>query len=368
MIGIYKIENLVNGKVYIGQSVDIKKRWCEHKYELNNNIHPNIYLQNSWNKYGKENFNYTILELCSLDNLNFKEVYWIDAYKSYDKNYGYNMTVGGDGCIAYKPVLQFDLLGNFIKKFNHASLAASETGVSLKSITSSCLFNIDKPKLYIWLYEEDYNDDNQIINKYLNYNICAYDIKLDLLGIFSSPTVVYKKLGVYPLSLYGNGNLSKDIIFIYYKDRNKIHDNEFLNSIINGKYKRKSILQIDFDGNVINRFISVSDAVKYGYHGGRIIDCCKHRILYYKTFIWVYEDDFDYINNINYAFIRNEYLKNPKTQKKIIQRDCITSMIINIWNSTEDAHKNGYIKKYVRECCNYVRESYKNCFWEYIFD
>ena len=51
MIGIYKIENKVNGKVYIGQSVNIKKRWKQHKYELNSNNHVNKHLQASWNKY-----------------------------------------------------------------------------------------------------------------------------------------------------------------------------------------------------------------------------------------------------------------------------------------------------------------------------
>lgn len=48
--GIYKITNLVNNKVYIGQSVNIRKRWNQHVLELNKNIHPNIYLQSAWNK------------------------------------------------------------------------------------------------------------------------------------------------------------------------------------------------------------------------------------------------------------------------------------------------------------------------------
>jgi group I intron endonuclease len=63
MIGIYKIENKANGKVYIGQSANINKRWIEHRSNLNNNRHPNRKLQNAWNNYGQDNFDFNILEV-----------------------------------------------------------------------------------------------------------------------------------------------------------------------------------------------------------------------------------------------------------------------------------------------------------------
>lgn len=46
--GVYKIENLLDGKVYVGKSKDIGRRWYEHKYELNKGKHINKHLQNSW--------------------------------------------------------------------------------------------------------------------------------------------------------------------------------------------------------------------------------------------------------------------------------------------------------------------------------
>lgn len=95
MCGIYCIENLKNHKKYIGQSVDIKKRWRNHRYKLNGNKHPNQHLQNSWNYYGKDNFKFYVLELCDIDCLDDKETYYINLFSSNDNNFGYNDTSGG---------------------------------------------------------------------------------------------------------------------------------------------------------------------------------------------------------------------------------------------------------------------------------
>ena len=97
MTGIYKIENLINHKVYIGKSKDIKTRWKCHIKDLNNNSHKNIYLQHSWNKYGPENFIFSILEKCSLKEINEKEKYWINFYGGINSNNTYNIVEGGNG-------------------------------------------------------------------------------------------------------------------------------------------------------------------------------------------------------------------------------------------------------------------------------
>lgn len=93
--GIYCIENLVNGKKYIGQSVDITSRWRKHKNELNNNVHFNDYLQKSWNKYGEDNFSFYVLEFCDIDKLDDIEIYYIALYKTLNRESGYNLTSGG---------------------------------------------------------------------------------------------------------------------------------------------------------------------------------------------------------------------------------------------------------------------------------
>lgn len=105
MIGIYKIINKVNNKIYIGQSIDIQERWYGHlsdafcseeKWQANKR-HEQTYFHKALRKYGKDAFVLEILEECLSEELNEKEKYWIKYYHSNDKNIGYNMTLGGDG-------------------------------------------------------------------------------------------------------------------------------------------------------------------------------------------------------------------------------------------------------------------------------
>lgn len=93
--GIYCIENIETNKKYIGQAVDIQDRWRRHIGDLNRNAHCNDYLQNAWNKYGKDGFKFYIIESCDVEQLDEKEIYYIDFYNTMDRNYGYNMKSGG---------------------------------------------------------------------------------------------------------------------------------------------------------------------------------------------------------------------------------------------------------------------------------
>lgn len=103
--GVYVITNIVNGKIYIGSSVNIKKRWTQHKYKLNKGAHANKYLQRAWNKYGVDKFEFIILNLIDKPNKNVliqQEQKYLDIYKPYNKEIGYNILKKSNSSLGVK--------------------------------------------------------------------------------------------------------------------------------------------------------------------------------------------------------------------------------------------------------------------------
>lgn len=85
--GIYKIVNLVNEKFYIGSTVNLIRRKYNHFSDLRKNKHINQYLQRSYNKYGKENFRFEVIEYVeNKDKLIEREQYYLDIYRDNKKN------------------------------------------------------------------------------------------------------------------------------------------------------------------------------------------------------------------------------------------------------------------------------------------
>lgn len=86
--GIYSFINLVNGKRYVGSSVDLYNRLHEHYHNLKNNKAHNKHFQSAWNKYGEDNFMYNIIEFCD-ENVRFdREQYYINSLEP-----EYNLTL-----------------------------------------------------------------------------------------------------------------------------------------------------------------------------------------------------------------------------------------------------------------------------------
>lgn len=89
--GVYAIVNTHNGKVYIGSAVNIHKRFHEHKHHLRHNNHHSPRLQHSYNKHGKETFEYQVMQYCSVSELREVEQSYLDNTQSYLPTHGYNI-------------------------------------------------------------------------------------------------------------------------------------------------------------------------------------------------------------------------------------------------------------------------------------
>lgn len=79
--GIYLIKNLINNKIYVGSSVDLNRRIKTHFNSLIKGNHQNNHLQNSFNKYGIENFRIEVIENCSKNRLREREQFYLDNLK-----------------------------------------------------------------------------------------------------------------------------------------------------------------------------------------------------------------------------------------------------------------------------------------------
>lgn len=184
--GIYTIENIITGKLYVGYACDFKTRWDSHKRMLRKNKHDNEYLQASWNKYGEENFAFDVLTECNVELLSSEEHYWCNLLKAHDSNFGYNLksthpegrnitndyvrkklrekalgrrwsdkhkqlfreiklgkkqskeTVRKAAEGKYKTVYQYDMNGNFVKEWRSAKHIEKELNIKASNISMCC--------------------------------------------------------------------------------------------------------------------------------------------------------------------------------------------------------------------------------------
>lgn len=144
--GIYKITNLVNGKMYIGQSIDIYKRWREHKaISLNKESQAYNYpIYCAFRKYGFENFKFEVIEECSTDKLDEKEIYYIEKYNTFTlwkNSNGYNQTIGGSGTKG-------------IISRGAKTICEGNTFNTIKECAE--YYNVDFTNMHNWLYKTGY--------------------------------------------------------------------------------------------------------------------------------------------------------------------------------------------------------------------
>ena len=88
--GIYKIEHIASGRIYVGSALCLKKRWKVNRDNLNAGSHYNRKLMNAWRKYGHRAFHFSMLELCRSEVLLKREQYWLNELQPFECR-GYNI-------------------------------------------------------------------------------------------------------------------------------------------------------------------------------------------------------------------------------------------------------------------------------------
>jgi len=102
---VYRIFNTFNGLIYIGSSLNALKRWNKHLHDFRRNIHCSSLLQNAWNKYGEDAFKFEVIKYFknpTKEKLISCEQHWMDYYRSYERDKGYNMCPKADSPMGIK--------------------------------------------------------------------------------------------------------------------------------------------------------------------------------------------------------------------------------------------------------------------------
>ena len=285
--GIYKITNLINGKVYIGQSIDIQKRW---KYHLSDAFYKNApdyncIFHQAIRKYGKESFKFEVLEECSPEDLNSREKFYINYYKSFSNNheFGYNMTPGGD------------------REFNFSLEPKQPSHIPCPICgqpmwrDSKCCKKCSKNFYAISIHDERINGVK-----------ITPPAKEELLKSLYENRIDYLVASYYNISTMLLTKWKEELgIPRKREDYIKLYEEEYLGVINkNIKYKRSKVAQISLETNeILNIFDNCNQAAKHlgfekneensTYKGADLIrECCLGKVKNAYNYFWkFYEED-----------------------------------------------------------------------------
>ena len=149
-MGIYKITNKINGKCYVGQSVDIPKRWREHTHHSNKG--DGYAIHNAIAFHGIENFNFEVVEVVDKkEKLTDRELYWYDKLKP-----KYNIAVPGDNINVGFEICQIDTeTYKVVATYANSIVAGEITNVDSSAIRAVCNGRCSTAKGYYWCYKKD---------------------------------------------------------------------------------------------------------------------------------------------------------------------------------------------------------------------
>ncbi len=308
--GIYQITNLIDGKIYIGHSDNILKRWGRHRIGKGS-----LLLGNAIKKYGLTNFKFEVLEEINIENktkeiikteLYKREQFYLDLKKPYIKGVGYNIDkiakynsstkrsdefknnirkINLDGNFTGKKVFQFSLSGELIQEWKSAAEIERCLGFKAENISASCLNKQTHSNNFIWSFDL-YNVNKDKIKRMFSgkrlSEVRQYDLKGNLLNIFDTTIQASEKTGV-KISIIreacgGSKKTGSGFIWKFKNEELKL-ENHIKNEIIVNQYT--------LDGVLIKTWNSLTELIKTTKYSNKYIkECSDGKRENYKGFKW----------------------------------------------------------------------------------
>lgn len=271
MIGIYCFTNLINGKQYVGQSINIENRKKQHIWRYNNSkdTNYNMPIHSAFRKYGIENFSFEILEECTYEELDDKEKYWIIKKNSLSPK-GYNILEGGQ-----------------TNKGNPEKYICPQCGATKYRYSNLCKD----------CYNKQLKTKNFIKSEEINLSLIEkiLDTSFEQVGKeygYSSGNSLKKRL--IDEGFPGN---KESLFTYYYKETGKKHwkqiqKEEKEKRKIENKQKNRSRMvgQYTLEGELVQTYNSTQEAQRNGFSSGHVSECCRGKRKKYKDYIWKYID------------------------------------------------------------------------------
>lgn len=307
MIGyIYVITNNINGRQYVGQTIQtIEKRYENHIRDAKGG-YTNMYIHKAIRKYGEENFSINQLEMVEyelyedlIEQLNILEKFYIKKCNTLNPN-GYNLTQGGERRSedAKVAVDEYDLNGSFIQTHESLLMAALSVGSKHNGAIAKCCNGISKFAFQrIWRYHSDSLDkyelpDVTIANReYKMAPVDKYSIKGEFICSYNSMALAEIDLGLdFGVSHISNCCKGKQYTACGYVWRYK--GEPFGKYIEKDKRFRKCAVY-DLNDILIGTFDSILDAcnhlgIDYKKASSHISQCCQGKRKTTNGYKWKY--------------------------------------------------------------------------------
>lgn len=363
MVGIYKVTNMVNNKIYIGKSKDIQRRWREHHTEpFNTNCRAyDVIFYRAIRKYGIDNFKFEIIEECSEAELNEREKYWIKFYNTCikdDNGSGYNMTEGGENT---SQELKYDI--ELIQKL----WLEGKTQQEILQITH---YSHNVLTRYLDYLEIDVNERRRRGSLYKAKTIHQYNLNGTYIQSFSSVSEAARalqqddiKASTSNISYACNGKTQSAYGYLWSYIKKDMPEKKIRHTKVN---------QYSLDGKYIKTYNTLTEAAKENNINNisTIINVCTGKRKTAGGYIWKY-----YNNSLDNPYqnvspvLKNAQQKNIKesNKRKAVDQFDTAGNYISTYQNMKLAAEAVNLKNYnnIWKACNGEQKTAGGYIWRY---